>query len=153
MAVLVREATLTSIGEVDRLRRGLGLAQGDGASLAELPAHAAAGQQLLQGLLDTVVALQRRADLAGDIACGVQQVQAGLVGESGQRLVQRLGWQVELDLAGLHLGLFGSRRGPCVQGAEQQGHGTARHQGMVKEPRRRCKGLSIRGTNELPDKS
>ncbi|MNZ32357.1 hypothetical protein D3C78_496820 [compost metagenome] len=127
--------------EVDRLRRGVGLAQGHRAGIAEVPAHAAAGQQLLQGLLDAVAALQGRAGLAGDIAGGVQQVQAGLVGEGGQGLVQRLGRQVELDLAGLGLGLFGGGRGKRLQRADQHGQGTAGHQGMVKRTAAAVQGL------------
>ncbi|MNO84731.1 hypothetical protein D3C76_760820 [compost metagenome] len=106
-----------------------------------MPAHAAAGQQLLQGLLDAVAALQGRAGLAGDIAGGVQQVQAGLVGEGGQGLVQRLGRQVELDLAGLGLGLFGGGRGKRLQRADQHGQGTAGHQGMVKRTAAAVQGL------------
>ncbi len=117
--------------EVDRLRRGHGLAQGDRAGIAELPGHVTACQQQLQRLLDTVAALQCRAVQAGHIPGGVQQVQASLVGKGGQGLIQRLCWQVQLNLARLNLRCHVCG-GPRLQGAGEHGQGTAGHQGMVK---------------------
>ncbi|MNR00776.1 hypothetical protein D3C85_1165600 [compost metagenome] len=71
------------------------LAQDHRVLLAELPAHAAAGQQALQGLGDAVAAIERRALPAGHVLAGKQKVQARLVGEGGQGLVEALRWQVQ----------------------------------------------------------
>jgi hypothetical protein len=96
---------------------------------------------LLQGLLDAEAALQGRALQAGHILGGVQQVQAGLVGKCGQRLVQWLGGQVELHLAGLGVAGRGGAGGLDQQWPGQRGQGGAGQQGVFEAVRERGRSL------------
>ncbi|MCY1396135.1 hypothetical protein D9M71_110960 [compost metagenome] len=85
--------------DFDRLEvegfHGCGRSQDHRALIAELPAHAGAGQQRLQGIADTQRTLQFLALQAGHIRGTEQQVQAGLIGKAGQRLVQLLGGECQ----------------------------------------------------------
>ncbi len=114
--------------EVDGFQGGIALAQRHRARIGELPAQAAAFEQPLQGVFDTVGALQGRALQTRHISRGVQQMQAGLIGKARQRLVQRLRRDVQLNLRGLHLPLLCRRSDMSRQRAGQHGQRAARHQ-------------------------
>ncbi|MNH04449.1 hypothetical protein D3C79_637430 [compost metagenome] len=121
--------------EADACSSGLRLAQDYRARIAELPAHAAAGQQVLQGLGDAVAPLKGRALQAGNVGGGVQQVQAGLVGEGSQSLVKRLGWQRQVHftvLLGAGLGCIHALGRVYPDWAKQRGDGGGSQQSVFE---------------------
>ncbi|MCY1409668.1 hypothetical protein D9M71_250240 [compost metagenome] len=140
--------------EVERLHRR-GRAQDYRALVTELPAHASTGQQHLQGIADAERPVQFLALQTRHIRAAEQQVQAGLIGKAGQRLVQFLGRQRQCHHTALRRTVAGNLRGFCrldSHGGNDRSQGGRSHQGMAEQSQGNGRRLEQSFHCFLPDK-